>query len=71
MAESQTDAVKTRNFIPPQLYERFRELGRICTELRQTDGNLETQLRFGDSDIEVFTKVRGGDKPYTRKELYE
>ena len=36
MAESQNDSMKTCNFIPPQLYERFRELGRICGQHETT-----------------------------------
>ena len=65
-AESQNDRITVRNYIPPNFYETFMFLNRICTQKRAENVDLKTQLRFGRSDIEIYTKTRGentGFKP--------
>ena len=64
IAESRNNEVLTRDFIPPQLYERFRELNRVCSEMRRQDKTIKTEVRFGATDLEVFTKTRGSKEPY-------
>ena len=69
IAESKNDVLQTRDYIPPQLFNCYKELGRICTELRSTDPVLKTQVRFGDHDLEIFIKTRGSMEPYMKKDL--
>ena len=64
LAESRNQKVKTREFIPLQLFEHFMELNRICTENWQLDPNIKTQIRFGEEDLEILTKIRGEVAPY-------
>ena len=47
------------------------ELGRICKQIKREDMGVKTQLRFGEQDIEVYTKRKGAPKPFKRKELME
>ena len=58
-AESQNDEITVRNYIPPNFFERYKAINKICNERRQENKNLKTQIRFGKRDIEVFTKIRG------------
>ncbi len=36
----------------------------ICTDRRKRDSNLKTQIRFGQADIEIFTKYKGSKEGY-------
>ena len=58
-AESQNEEITVCNYIPPNFYERYTHLNKVCQEMRQKDNTLRTQLRFGKKDIEVFTKHKG------------
>ena len=64
IAQSQNRDINTRNFIPPQFYSRFMFISKCCRDLRDANSDLKTQMRFGKSDIEVLTKIRGSDEPY-------
>ena len=68
-AESRNDEVELRNFIPPQMYSRYISLNKICTERRQQNKDLKTQLRFGMRDVEVFTKTKGSGEGFKKVEL--
>ena len=63
-AESRNDSIRVRNYIPPNFFDRFMALNRICTERRAEDPWLKTQLRFGRADVEIFTKRKGGEAGY-------
>ena len=63
-AESQNDSITVRNFIPPNFYKRYMSINRICSDRRAENPRLKTQLRFGKSDIELFTKYRGEEQGY-------
>ena len=63
-AESRNDCIKVRNYIPPNFFDRFMALNRICAEKRAEDPWLKTQLRFGRADIEIYTKRKGGEAGY-------
>ena len=54
----------TCNYIPPGFYDRFMAANIKCSEVRQEDPEIKTQIRFNNSDIEVLTKTRGSNKPY-------
>ena len=56
--ESRNENIVLRSYIPPNFHARFMCLSRICTEKRAGNPLLKTQLRFGKSDVEVFTKIK-------------
>ena len=58
-AESMNDDITVINYIPPQIYNRYMRLNKICAERRYVDKNLKTQIRFGKQDLEILTKERG------------
>ena len=64
IAQVQNNDIMTRNFIPPQFFERFMHINMRCKELRESNNSIKTQIRFGKHDIEVMTKIRGSDDPY-------
>ena len=64
IAESGIEDLSTRNYIPPQLFERYMEISRRCTEARRKNPALKTQIRYGDMDIEVYTKTKGSKESY-------
>ena len=68
-AESQNDKIIVRNFIPPNFYKRYMSINRICTDRRAEDPRLKTQLRFGKSDVELYTKYRGEEAGYRLAKL--
>ena len=38
-------------------------LNQICTERRKSDDLLRTQIRFGKTDLEIWTKKKGVSEP--------
>ena len=64
IAKSNNRDIVTRNFIPPQYYERFMHISRMCKARREADSSLKTQMRFGKNDIEVLVKMKGSEEPY-------
>ena len=38
---------------------------------REQDSNLKTQIRFGHSDLEILTKMKGQDEPFIKVPLKE
>ena len=69
MAECRNEKLVLRNFIPPQLYERYKALSLVCQEMRERNKEMKTQLRFGVKDVEIFTKERGSEEPYKKVPL--
>ena len=65
------EAIKTRNFIPPQFWARYKFLNNYCAEERGKDPNLKTIIRFNDNDIEVLFKDRKSDEQYYNISLKE
>ena len=68
-AEVRSDNTTVKSFIPPQYFERFSALNRICAARREQDGNLKTQIRFGERDLMVLTKQKGSQDPYRMENL--
>ena len=64
VADFKDDRIQTRNYIPPQYYERYKFLNKRCQEYRQSDKNKKTQMRFNIDDIEVLIKDKGTTDPY-------
>ena len=63
-SECKRDDVSLRNFVPPQIYKRFSALNKLCKLKREEYSNLKTQIRFGKSDLEILTKIRGSEDPF-------
>ena len=63
-AEYRNDDLTVRGYVPPQYYERYSTLNKMCKERRSTNPELKTQLRFGFKDVEVFTKIKGEGVPF-------
>ena len=71
-ARCRNEEVSTRNFIPPQFFERYMFLSRKCADARKESGNtLKTQMRFNKHDVEVLTKVKGSEEGYKKIDLSE
>ena len=58
-AELQNDYITVRNYIPPNYYDRYTHLSKVCKEKRDQDNSLKTQMRFGRKDVEIFVKPKG------------
>ena len=68
-AELRREDITIRSYIPPNFYERYMALNKICTEKRAAEGDLKTQLRFGRKNIEVFIKYKDEDKGFRQVPL--
>ena len=71
MAEVRNPDLTMTDFIPPQYYQRYISLGKRAREMREKDTGLRTQIRFGDTDIELFTKRKGENERYTKVPMEE
>ena len=71
IAESGNEDLSSHNFIPPQLYERYMAISKSCSEAGKRTLGLKTQIRYGEVDIEVYTKTKGSKDPYKFVELNE
>ena len=70
-ANSQTDEMMIRNYVPPQLHARYMALTRQCTQKRAENPNLKTQVRYGHKDLEIFIKIKGSEEGYKKTCLNE
>ena len=68
-AECKNYNINIINFILPQIFKRYKSLNKICSERRKSDKSLRTQIRFGKTDLEIWTKIRGEDKPLKNVDL--
>ena len=68
-AECKNDFINIINFVPPQIFKRYKSLNKICAERRKLDNTLRTQIRFGKSDLELWTKIKGEDEPLKNVDL--
>ena len=64
IAESGDPDIRTRDYIPPQVYDRYMAISKHCKDVRSENPSIKTQIRFGDTDLEVLTKVRGAEEPF-------
>ena len=61
-----------RDYIPPNFYARFSAVAKKTAEKRAIDRDLKTQIRWGDADLEIFVKRRGGeDRQFKKMSLKE
>ena len=63
-ADCRRDTVTLKLYVPPQFYERFTSLNKLCKAKREADNNLKTQIRFNEKDLEVLTKAKGTSEPF-------
>ena len=54
IADCQNPKIKTRDYIPPQFYQRYTTLARIAADWRKDDRKLKTQIRFTKDDVECL-----------------
>ena len=51
--------IKTKPFIPPQLYGRFVDISKNTFEARKENEQLKTQIRLGEDDLILLVKHKG------------
>ena len=70
-AELKNDDLTVRSYIPPNYFDRFTHLNRVCKEKREEDSQIKTQIRFGKKDIEIFVKYKNEGAPFKQIKLEE
>ena len=65
-AEIRRDDIYIRTYIPPQFFSRFTAINKICKDKRYENPEIKTQVRFGQDDLEIFTKYKGSEEPYEK-----
>ena len=69
-AECQSDdTISEELHIPPQFFDCFNTLNKLCIVKRQMDNRLKTQIRFGEKDLEVMTKIKGMEELFKQEDL--
>ena len=68
-AESGNDEISLRNYVPPNYYARYMSLNSICAEKRTANPKLKTQLRFGETDVEIYVKYRDENTGYRQVKI--
>ena len=68
-AASSNDDLVTRDFIPPQYHARYMAIQKRAAEKRGMVGYLKTQVRWGEGDIEIYTKVKGSQEQFKEERL--
>ena len=71
LADSKNPWIKTRDFIPPQVYKRYAAMSKFAAEYRGKNKDMKTQIRFGNDDIHLLTKVRGSEDPFEIMDMEE
>ena len=51
-------------WIPPSLYQRFRDFDTAAYKLRNGPGNVKTKVKYGDSDF-ILLKKSSSTEPWT------
>ena len=68
-AEVRSENTTVKSYIPPQYYDRFAALNRVCAQKREQDPTLKTQVRFGERDLIILLKKKGSNDPYRMENL--
>ena len=71
LADCKNDVIKTRDYIPPQFFKRYVEVGKYAADQRSKYGNLKTQIRFTENDLQLLVKTKGSDEPFSEIKLEE
>ena len=69
LADCRNTTVKTREYIPPQFFNRYTALSKFARDLRSNDSSLKTQIRFSKDDIRLWTKTKGTDDQFVEMEM--
>ena len=69
MAQVQDSELQMQDFIPPQIFKRYTALSKFAHALRTNDNTIKTQVRYGDRDVELWTKKRGLNERYTQMDM--
>ena len=69
IADCRNSTVKTREYIPPQFFQRYTALSRFARDLRSADPSLKTQIRFSMDDVRLWTKTKGTDEQFVEMEM--
>ena len=72
VADCKNDTIRTRDYIPPQYFERYTALARYASDIRNNDKSIKTQIRFGDLDLVLLVKQRGTEeqlRPLNMREI--
>ena len=64
MAQCRDPDLQLQDFIPPQLSKRYIALSKFAQDLRGKDNGMKTQIRYGQVDVELWTKRKCQDKRY-------
>ena len=59
MVQMKNPDIKVINYFPPQVWERKRKLEHLLKIARQQNPDLRTQVRMGENDISLFSKMVG------------
>ena len=70
-ASSGNDDLCVRDYIPPHYHGRYKVLTNKASVLREQDNTLKTQVRWGDKDVEIWTKRKGSDERYRKIDIKE
>ena len=70
-ADSRNDRIMVRNYVPPSFYKRYMAVSEHCKVVRNRENDIKTQMRFGDKDVEVYVKQKGGKEGYKQVDLNE
>ena len=63
IGECQNPSIRTREYIPPQLFNRYNTISKFAKDLREQNKEIKTQIRFSSNDTILLTKTRGTDEP--------
>ena len=57
-AASENENLTVRDYIPPQYFSRYKAISAKAHEKRMENPKLKTQIRWGDHDLEIHTKLK-------------
>ena len=70
-AASENDDLILRDYIPPQFHARYMAIAAKAKETRLKDNRVKTQIRWGNNDIEIFTRMKGSEEGFKKVDLKE
>ena len=70
-AVSGNDDLQVRDYMPPQLHTRYMAIAIRAATKRKLDLRLKTQIRWGDTDTEIYIKEKGEQQHYKITDLLD
>ena len=68
-AASENDNLILRDYIPLQFHARYMAIAGKAKETRMNDNRIKTQIRWGNNDIEIFTRMKGSEEGFQDSRL--